>query len=120
ASGTHPFSDPEQQEIASDPRDKEFVGFAGVSARRQGVSGLHVHIGMATAEACYATLEGILPWLPLVLALSANSPYLAGRATGLASNRAEVLAQLPRAGAPPAVRSDRGGGGLSQRLVGLG
>jgi carboxylate-amine ligase len=48
-----------------------------------------------------ATLETILPWLPLVLALSVNSPYLAGRATGLASNRAEILAQLPRSGAPP-------------------
>ena len=46
-------------------------------------------------------LEGVLPWLPLVLALSANSPYLAGEETGLASARAEVLAQLPRAAAPP-------------------
>jgi carboxylate-amine ligase len=120
AAGSHPFSDPEQQEIAADPRYKEFVGFAGVSARRQGVSGLHVHVGMATAEACYATLEGILPWLPLVLALSANSPYLAGRATGLASNRAEVLAQLPRAGAPPAFGSYEAWEAFVERLIGLG
>jgi carboxylate-amine ligase len=120
AAGTHPFSDPEQQQIASDPRYKEFVGFAGVSARRQGVSGLHVHVGMASADACYATLEAILPWMPLVLALSANSPYLAGRATGLASNRAEVLAQLPRAGAPPAFGSYAGWESFVERLIGLG
>ena len=120
AAGSHPFSDPEQQEIAADPRYKEFVGFAGVSARRQGVSGLHVHVGMPTADACYATLEGILPWLPLVLALSANSPYLAGRATGLASNRAEILAQLPRAGAPPAFGSYEAWEGFVERLIGLG
>jgi len=120
AAGTHPFSDPEQQQIASDPRYKEFVGFAGVSARRQGVSGLHVHVGMASADACYATLEAILPWMPLVLALSANSPYLAGRATGLASNRAEVLAQLPRAGAPPEFGSYSGWESFVERLVGLG
>ena len=120
AAGSHPFSDPEQQQIAADPRYKEFVGFAGVSARRQGVSGLHVHVGMSTAEACYATLEGILPWLPLVLALSANSPYLAGRATGLASNRAEVLAQLPRAGAPPAFGSYEAWESFVGRLIGLG
>ena len=120
AAGSHPFSDPEQQQIAADPRYKEFVGFAGVSARRQGVSGLHVHVGVATAEACYATLEGILPWLPLVLALSANSPYLAGRATGLASNRAEVLAQLPRAGAPPAFGSYEAWESFVERLIGLG
>ena len=120
AGGTHPFSDPEEQAIAADPRYKEFVGFAGVSARRQGVSGLHVHIGMDGADACYATLEAILPWLPLVLALSANSPYLAGRATGLASNRAEILAQLPRAGAPPAFGSYRGWEAFVERLIGLG
>ena len=46
-------------------------------------------------------LEGVLAWLPVVLALSANSPFLAGDETGLASSRAEVLAQLPRASAPP-------------------
>lgn len=120
AVGSHPFSDPEQQEIAADPRYKEFVGFAGVSARRQGVSGLHVHVGMASADACYATLEAILPWLPLVLALSANSPYLAGRATGLASNRAEVLAQLPRAGAPPPFGSYSRWEAFVERLIGLG
>ncbi len=120
AAGSHPFSDPEQQQIAPDPRYKEFVGFAGVSARRQGVSGLHVHVGMGSADACYAILEAILPWLPLVLALSANSPYLAGRATGLASNRAEVLAQLPRAGAPPAFGSYGAWDGFGERLIGLG
>jgi glutamate---cysteine ligase / carboxylate-amine ligase len=120
AAGTHPFSDPEEQQIASDPRYKEFVGFAGVSARRQGVSGLHVHVGMSSADACYATLEAILPWLPLVLALSANSPYLAGRATGLASNRAEVLAQLPRAGAPPEFGSYGAWETFVERLIELG
>jgi glutamate---cysteine ligase / carboxylate-amine ligase len=120
AVGSHPFSDPEEQQIAADPRYKEFVGFAGVSARRQGVSGLHVHVGMPSADACYATLEGILPWLPLVLALSANSPYLAGRATGLASNRAEILAQLPRAGAPPAFGSYQAWEAFVERLIVLG
>jgi carboxylate-amine ligase len=120
AAGSHPFSDPEQEQIASDPRYKEFVGFAGVSARRQGVSGLHVHVGMPSAEACYGTLEAVLPWLPLVLALSVNSPYLAGRATGLASNRAEVLAQLPRAGAPPVFGSYAGWERFVERLIGLG
>src|SRR5207249_11197331 len=47
----------------------------------------------------------ILPWLPLVLAVSANSPYFEGRDTGMMSIRAEVLGFLPRRGAPPPVRS---------------
>jgi carboxylate-amine ligase len=105
AAGSHPISRPEDQEIADEPRYAEFVEYAGVSARRQGVSGLHVHVSMPSAEACFHALEGVLPWLPVVLALSANSPYLAGEETGVMSNRAEVLAMLPRSGAPPAFRS---------------
>ena len=105
AAGSHPTSRPEDEEIADESRYAEFVGYAGVSARRQGVSGLHVHVGMPSAEACFHALEGVLPWLPVVLALSANSPYLAGEETGMQSNRAEVLAQLPRSGAPPAFAS---------------
>jgi carboxylate-amine ligase len=101
AAGSHPFAEPEELEVVDEKRYREFVGYAGVTARRQAVNGLHVHVGMPGPEECVATLETILPWMPLVLALSANSPYLAARATGLASNRAEILAQLPRSGAPP-------------------
>jgi glutamate---cysteine ligase / carboxylate-amine ligase len=105
AAGSHPVSRPEDEEIANEDRYREFVDYAGISARRQGVSGLHVHVGMESADACFHALEGVLPWLPVVLALSVNSPYLAGEETGMMSNRAEVLAQLPRSGAPPAFRS---------------
>jgi glutamate---cysteine ligase / carboxylate-amine ligase len=101
AAGSHPFAEPEELEIVDEKRYEAFVGYAGVTARRQGVSGLHVHLGMPSADECMTTLETVLPWMPLVLALSVNSPYLAGKRTGLASNRAEVLAQLPRSGAPP-------------------
>jgi len=45
----------------------------------------------------------VLPWLPVVLALSANSPFVEGRVTGMLSNRASILAELPRGGAPPSV-----------------
>jgi glutamate---cysteine ligase / carboxylate-amine ligase len=101
AAGSHPISLPEEQTVVSEERYLEFVEYAGVSARFQGVNGLHVHVGVPDPEACYRALEGVLPWLPLLLALSVNSPYFAGRETGLLSNRAPVLAQLPRAGAPP-------------------
>jgi carboxylate-amine ligase len=105
AAGSHPVSRPEEQEIADEDRYAEFVAYAGISARRQGVSGLHVHVGMPSSDACFHALEGVLPWLPVVLAVSVNSPYLAGEETGMLSNRAEILAQLPRSGAPPAFRS---------------
>ncbi|MGH2922083.1 MAG: carboxylate-amine ligase [Gaiellaceae bacterium] len=120
AAGTHPFSRPKDQEIVDEPRYAEFVDYAGISARRQGVSGLHVHVGMPSAEACFHALEASLPWLPVILAMSANSPFLAGEETGLASNRAEVLAQLPRSGPPPAFRSYEDWEGFVDRYVRLG
>ena len=101
AAGSHPFSRAIEQEIHRDPRYLAFAAQAGPSARRQGVNGLHVHVSMPSADACHRALENALPWLPLVLALSANSPYFDGEDTALASCRAEVLALLPRAGAPP-------------------
>jgi len=120
AAGSHPIARPEEQEIADEARYVEFVEYAGVSARRQGVSGLHIHVGMESSEACFQALEGVLHWLPVVLALSANSPYLAGEETGLMSNRAEVLAQLPRSGAPPAFESYEEWEAFVDRFVRLG
>jgi glutamate---cysteine ligase / carboxylate-amine ligase len=120
AAGSHPLAEPEQLDVVDEKRYEEFVGYAGVTARRQGVSGLHVHVGMPGADECIASLETILPWMPLVLALSANSPYLAARPTGLASNRAEVLAQLPRSGAPPIFGSYSEWEGWIERFIGTG
>src|SRR6266511_947081 len=105
AAGTHPLTRVEELVIVDKPRYRGFVEYAGVSARRQGVNGLHVHVGVPDSDACLQALEGILPWLPVVLAISANSPYFEGEETGLSSNRAEILAQLPRSGAPPAFGS---------------
>ena len=101
AAGTWPTAVPEEQPVGESPAYRKFVDYAGPSARRQYVSGLHVHVGMESPEACMAALEAVLPWLPLVLALSANSPYVAGEDTELRSARAEILALLPRSAAPP-------------------
>ncbi|CAN5167622.1 carboxylate-amine ligase [soil metagenome] len=120
AAGSHPTSVPEEQEIAGKERYRDFVKYAGPSARRQGVSGLHVHVGMPDADACFRVMETVLPWLPLVLALSANSPYLAGRETGMLSTRAEVLGLLPRRGAPPAFRDYAGWEAFIERVTKTG
>jgi carboxylate-amine ligase len=120
AAGTHPFALPEAQPIVKEERYVTFVGWGGVSVRRQGVQGLHVHVGMPGAEECWRCLDGILPWLPVVLALSANSPWLAGELTGMASNRAPVLAELPRAGVPPSFDSYAEWEAWIERLARLG
>ena len=105
AAATHPFARPEAQPIVKEERYVTFVGYGGISVRRQGVQGLHVHVGMASGEECWRCLDAILPWLPVVLGMSANSPWFAGVLNGMASNRAPILAELPRAGAPPAFAS---------------
>jgi glutamate---cysteine ligase / carboxylate-amine ligase len=120
ASGSFPTSRPAEQQIAPVERYRDFVAYAGPSARRQGVSGLHVHVGMPDADTCFRVLETILPWLPLVLALSANSPYFEGRDTGMRSIRAEILGILPRHGAPPPVRSYAEWERFVERMVATG
>jgi carboxylate-amine ligase len=92
----------------------------GRVARRQGVNGLHVHVGVESPEHCYERLEAVLSWLPVVLALSVNSPFVDGEATGTLSNRVEILAQLPRAGAPPAFGSYEGFESWVERLMRIG
>jgi carboxylate-amine ligase len=120
AAGTHPFALPEGQPIVKEQRYVTFLGWGGISVRRQGVQGLHVHVGMPDPEGCWRCLDAVAPWLPVLLALSANSPWLAGVLTGLASNRAPVLAELPRAGAPPAFASYAEWESWVERLVRLG
>jgi len=120
AAGSHPLAEPEELPVTDEERYEEMVGYHGVTARRQGVNGLHVHVGMPGPAECMTTIETILPFLPLVLALSVNSPYLAGRATGLASNRAEILALLPRSGAPPVFDGYAGWEGWIERLIATG
>jgi len=120
AVGTWPTAVPEEQQVVENDGYRRFVEYAGPSARRQYCSGLHVHVGMESPEACMASLEAVLPWLPLVLALSANAPYVAGAETGLCSARAEILALLPRSGAPPVFSAYEAWERFVERLVDLG
>src|ERR671937_3177145 len=120
AAGAHPITPPEELPIVQEQRYRDMVAYAGPTARPQGVSGLHVHVGVESAEACFHALEGVLQWLPLVLALSVNSPYLGGRETDLLSTRAAILAELPRSGAPPAFRSYAEWEEWVERLVRIG
>lgn len=106
ASGSHPFGRGEEQQIVQEPRYLALLA-ERPAARRQLVCGLHVHVGMESAERCFERLEAVLPWLPAVLALSLNSPWLEGVETGALSARAARLLELPRGGGPP--RLDGGG-----------
>jgi glutamate---cysteine ligase / carboxylate-amine ligase len=120
AAGTWPTAVLGEQAVTPLEPLRRFAEYAGPSALRQHCSGLHVHVGVASPEECMGRLEAVLPLLPAVLALSANSPYAGGAETGLASTRAELLALLPRAGAPPAFGGYEEFVGFAELLVELG
>ena len=102
AAGAHPTAALESLPVVQEERYLQMIERFGRAARRQGVNGLHVHVGVESGEQCWERLEAVLPWLPAVLAVSANSPFVDGEVTGMLSNRAGILAELPRAGPPPA------------------
>jgi len=120
ATGTHPSSVAAAQPIVPEERYLTMVAPHGLSARRQNVQGLHVHLAMPSGEECWRVLEGLLPLLPAVLAVSANSPWFEGELTGMASNRASVLVELPRTGCPPAFGSYAAWEAWVDRMVRLG
>jgi carboxylate-amine ligase len=120
AAGAHPTAPLGSLPVVSEERYLAMVQTLGYAARRQEVNGLHVHVGVESADVCWERLESVLAWLPVVLALSANSPFVDGEPTGMLSNRAPILAELPRGGAPPVFDSYRDWEAWVERLVGLG
>jgi len=120
AAGAHPTAPLGSLPVVQEQRYLEMMRALGRPARRQGVCGLHVHVGVESAERCHERLEAVLPWLPVGLALSANSPYLEGEDTGTLSARAGILAELPRSGAPPVFGSYAGWERWVERLQAQG
>jgi carboxylate-amine ligase len=66
---------------------------------------MHVHVGMADAEETIQVANGLRPYVPLLIALSANSPLWRGEPTGLASSRVPIFRAFPRVGLPPRFHS---------------
>jgi len=118
--GAHPTAPPGSLPVVEEDRYLAMIEEVGYAARRQAVNGLHVHVGIESAEACHERLESVLPWLPVALAVSANSPYVDGVDSGMLSTRASVLAELPRAGAPPAFESFAAWEEWVERMTALG
>jgi carboxylate-amine ligase len=105
SAGTHPFSRWEHQEITDTPRYQGVVEKLRWVAERVAIFGLHVHVGIETADTAARVATGLRTWLPELLALSVNSPYWQGRDTGLASTRIQVFDAMPRSGIPPRLES---------------
>ena len=101
ATGTHPFALYEDQVITNvNPRYEEFAQKYGWAVRRLLTFGMHVHVGMDSKEKAVAVHDEIRKYLPLVLALSACSPFWRGKDTELYCSRLSVFQGLPNTGLP--------------------
>lgn len=101
AAGTHPFALCRDQEIVDAPRYRDLVAELGSIAKEELIFGTHVHVGIDSPDKAIYVADGIRRYLPLLLALSANSPLWEGRRTGLMSARTPIFRAFPRVGVPP-------------------
>ncbi len=101
AAGTHPFAMWEDQRIVSRPRYRELIAGLQFVARQELIFGVHVHIGMDDPDKAIHVVNGMRVHLPLLLALSANSPFWRGGSTGMLSTRTPIFRAFPRVGIPP-------------------
>jgi carboxylate-amine ligase len=88
--------------ITQTPYYRDVASRLGDRAMGQLVCGLHVHIGLPSPTRIANALEGVVPWLPTILALSANSPFAEGLASPFLSTRGERLAEIVDQPLPPA------------------
>jgi carboxylate-amine ligase len=100
-SGSHPFAIYENQVITDvNPRYGEFADKYGWAVRRLLTFGMHVHVGVDSKEKAIAVHDEIRKYLPLILALSASSPFWRGKDTELYCSRLSVFQGLPNTGLP--------------------
>ena len=105
ASSTHPFARWQEQRVTARRRFEEAEIAYQQEVRRFFVGGMHIHAGFGTPDLRIRVMTAIRPYLPLLLALSASSPFYTGRLTGLKSYRQSVIAALPRTGMPRPIHS---------------
>ncbi len=99
--GTHPTSRWREQAQGDDPRYERVVQKAGDWGRRLVIFGVHNHVGVEDRHKVVPLMRTMLDRLPLILALSASSPFWQGIDTGFASHRTMLFQQLPTGGLPP-------------------
>lgn len=103
--------------LGPDPQYAELDGlYRGLIGDYEGC-GCHVHVGVADREAAIVAVNALRPWLPTLLALSANSPYERGHDTGYASWRTIQHSRFPTAGIPPRFAGVAEHDALVERLV---
>jgi len=102
SAGTHPYAMWEDQRIVARPRYRDLVSALRFVARQELIFGMHVHVGLDDPEKAIHVANGMRVHVPVLLALSANSPFWRADSTGLVSTRTPIFRAFPRVGIPPA------------------
>jgi glutamate---cysteine ligase / carboxylate-amine ligase len=100
--GTHPFSRYRDQKVTDQERYKTVIRTLRWIAQREVIFGQHVHVAVPGPEEAIIAHNRLSERAPLLLALSANSPFWQGFDTGFESARVKIFETFPRAGLPPA------------------
>ena len=105
AGGTHPFSRWEHQAVTDSPRYEELEESYRQIVRETVIFGSHVHVGIDDPEELIEVMNRARLWIPVLIAVAANSPFWAGADTGYASFRAEIARRWPQSDLPHHFRS---------------
>src|SRR5947209_9488680 len=101
AAGTHPFAMWEDQRIVARPRYRDLIAALRFVARQELIFGVHVHVGVDDPDKAIHVANGMRVHMPILLGLSANSPFWRADSTGMASTRTPIFRAFPRVGIPP-------------------
>ncbi len=101
SAGTHPFAMWEDQRIVARPRYRDLISALRFVARQELIFGMHVHVGLDDPDKAVHVANGMRVHVPVLLGLSANSPFWRADLTGLASTRTPIFRAFPRVGIPP-------------------
>ncbi len=99
-SGMHPAEVTEPMKVSPGGRAELIDRTMRELAHREPTFALHIHVGVSDADSAIQLLNRLRAHLPLLLGLSASSPFWRGRATGIASNRTILFQAFPRTGLP--------------------
>jgi glutamate---cysteine ligase / carboxylate-amine ligase len=116
ASGIVPIEGDEPQ-VSPNDRYRAMVETFGETARNGSTCGTHVHVAIDSPEEGVGVIDRIAPWLPVLVALGANSPFAAGRDTRYASWRSQTWSRWPSAGSTEAFESVEGYRAASRMLM---
>ena len=101
ATGTHPWADYREQPIIDTDHYRRVEDGLKYVAWRNNTFSLHVHVGVRDVDRAVRVCDRLRPVLPLLLAISASSPFLDGRLAGLHSTRSQIFTRsFPRCGVP--------------------